>query len=329
MRRPNLVEFLIVLAIVGTLVGLLLPATQASREAARRTQYENDMRTMAIEGEYSKGMNGQQGGGEPGSGFAGERYAVALQVDDTGAVVDGGEDGARRIIYEAQLALVVDDLSHVEAAIVRLLEQHDGYVADSSVTGRQGEQLTGRWQVRVPVDRFQAFLAAAAKLGVAENRQQTAQDVSEEFVDLGARIANSKRLEARIVELLDSASGKITDVIEVEQQLARVRGEIEQMEGRLRYLTNRTDLTTVTITAREERDYVPPAAPTFATRVHDAWGNSLDALRSFGENVGLAIVAATPWVAILAVVVGPALWWNRRRARDSAARGGATGSDPR
>ena len=88
------------------------------------------------------------------------------------------------------------------------------------------------------------FLQAVSRLGVPESRHQTAQDVTEEFVDLEARISNKKRLEKRIVELLSSSSGKIKDVIEVERELARVRGEIEQSEGRLRYLTDRTEFTT-------------------------------------------------------------------------------------
>ena len=76
---------------------------------------------------------------------------------------------------------------------------------------------------RIPVDRFEAFLEGVARLGVPESRQQTAQDVTEEFVDLNARIANKKRLEERILKLLQDSEGKIKDIIEVEGELEAPR----------------------------------------------------------------------------------------------------------
>src|SRR6185369_14989490 len=101
----------------------------------------------------------------------------------------------RKIIYEANVVLVVTDMADTESQIAKLLKQVNGYVAESSVDRPQGEQLTGRWRVRVPVGQFDSFLDAVSKLGVAENRDQTAQDVTEEFVDLEAQIANKKKLE--------------------------------------------------------------------------------------------------------------------------------------
>jgi hypothetical protein len=223
-------------------------------------------------------------------------------------------EAARRIIYEAQISLIVKKMSETETDIARLLKQFNGYVADAFVDRRQGHELTGRWKVRVPAPQFDTFLEEVSKLGIAENRQQTAQDVTEEFVDLEAQITNKKRLEQRIVALLEDASGKIKDVIEVERELSRVRGEIEQMEGKLRYLTNRTDLTTVSITAREEENYVPPAAPTFGNRIAQAWSSSLGGLRTFGEKLVVATVSAVPWVVVFGLVLVPAAWYARRRA---------------
>jgi uncharacterized coiled-coil protein SlyX len=220
---------------------------------------------------------------------------------------------ARRIIYDADVSLVVKDMTETEAQIGKLLKKADGYIAEATIDRRQGEHLTGQWRVRVPVAQFDTFLDAVSNLGVAENRKQTAQDVTEEYVDLEAQITNKKRLEERIVALLKDSAGKIKDVIEVEHELARVRGEIEQMEGRLRYLTNRTDFTTVSISARVDENYVPPAAPSFLSRIAQAWTLSLDSLRIFGEQLAVAVVYAMPWFAILCVVVVPAFLYARRR----------------
>ena len=222
-------------------------------------------------------------------------------------------DVARRIIYEAEINLVVKDVSTVESQIAALLKEHQGYVAESAIDRTQGEELSGRWRVRIPVEHFDVFLNAVAKLGVAESRKQTAQDVTEEFVDLEAQISNKRKLEERIVELVQNQSGEIKDVIEVERELGRVRGEIEQMEGRLRYLTNRAELTTVSIVAREVDDYVPPQAPTFSNRIQRAWSTSLQALQDFGQQAIVAAVYAFPWIIVLGVVLVPGLWYVRKR----------------
>jgi hypothetical protein len=222
-------------------------------------------------------------------------------------------DVPRRIIYEAEISLVVKDVSATEAQITALLQQFSGYVAESTIDRTQGEQLSGRWRVRIPVEHFDTFLDSVSKLGVAESRHQTAQDVTEEFVDLEAQISNKKKLEERIVKLVEDSAGEIKDVIEVERELARVRGEIEQMEGRLRFLTNRTELTTVSIVAREVQDYVPPEAPTFVNRIRQAWGDSLEALRVFGERLVVAVVYAFPWIVALGALMIPTFWYVRKR----------------
>jgi hypothetical protein len=105
--------------------------------------------------------------------------------------------------------------------------------------------------------------------------------------------------------------------------LARVRGEIEQMEGRLRFLTNRTELTTVTIVAREVQDYVPPEAPTFVNRIRQSWVDSLHALRLFGEQLVVAVVYAAPWIVVLGAVLVPTFWYVGKRGTAVKSRTGA------
>ena len=298
--QTAVIQIVVVVVIIGALVALILPATQSDREAANRIGYEYDVPASASimpDEALAKSLPHDSG-----------KFPAKVTLAST----------ERRIVYEAQMTLVVDDLPKTEEELTSLVQEKGGYFADASVDRQQGERLSGRWQVRIPVAQFEAFLDAVSKLGVPEVRRQTAQDVTEEFVDLKARIANKKRLEDRIVELLDTNDGKIKDVIEVERELARVRSEIEQMEGRLRYLTDRTEMTTVTITAREERDYVPPKAPTFGSRISGAWSGSLLALRKFGENFVVAIVYLGPWLVIGGVLFVPPVWWIYKRSNGKA-----------
>jgi hypothetical protein len=181
-----------------------------------------------------------------------------------------------------------------------------------TIDRRVGLRLTGTWIARIPVDRYESFLEELSTLGVTENFNQTAQDVTEEFVDLEARIANKRQLEKRILQLLEESEGKVEEILEVERELARVRSEVEQMDGRLRYLTNRTDLTTITIRAVELKDYVPPKAPTFTSRIVRAWSGSIEALAQFGQNLIIAIVFMAPWAVLLMLLLAPVIWILRR-----------------
>lgn len=299
--RSLLVQFLVVLTILGMGIALLLPATQQAREAGRH---------------HARLVEGLSAAGEA-------EPATAQQFDKSltqarFAAFQPPQIASRRIIFDADIRLVVKKVADAENEINKYLKQVDGYIAEASVDRTQGEELTGHWKVRVPVNKFDSFLDEVAKLGVAENRRQTAQDVTEEYVDLEAQITNKKRLEERIVALLKDATGKIKDVLEVENQLSRVRGEIEQLEGRFRYLTNRTDFTTVSIIAREEENYVPPAAPTFTNRIARAWTGSTLALRTFGEQMAVSAVYIFPWLAVVVAIALPAFFYIRKRAARTA-----------
>ncbi len=238
-------------------------------------------------------------------------------ADEEAPAESGGETIAaadnRKIIYTASLSIVVDDFAKVEQSISGLVNSYGGFIASANVSLNQGNQPSGTWAVRIPVASFESFLDASGDLGVPERREQHGQDVTEEFVDLEARINSKNQLEERILELLADNKGEIKDVIEVERELSRVRTEIEQMEGRLRYLADRTQLTTVTLNVREEQDYIPPQAPGFGLRIATTWNGSTSAIVATAQNLLLALVACTPWLLLAGVVAVP-VWRMRRRS---------------
>jgi hypothetical protein len=223
----------------------------------------------------------------------------------------------RRIIQTADISLVVEDFAAFEQRLAGLVPQSGGYVAESKVDRTQGYQRTGRWIVRVPINKFDAFVDEVTAAGVPESRQTHAQDVTAEFIDLQARLANKREIERRIVRLLDDRSGDIKDVIAVEAELGRVREEIERIEGRLKYLTHQTELTTVTITAREQKTYVPPQAPAFVAQIGQTWSASIHELTRFAQGSMLLAVGLTPWLLALAIIAFPIVRHFRRRARRS------------
>lgn len=226
------------------------------------------------------------------------------------------EQVERKIIYEGRVSLVVEEFQAVETAIPDLVKEFEGYLKEANVNRNQGRWRSGRWVARIPSARFEEFLAEVAKLGIAETREQTAQDVTMEYLDLEARIKTKKELEQRILKLLEDREGKLSDVVEAEKELSRVRSEIESMEGQLRFLQNRTAYSTVTLDVREEQDYIPEAAPDFSGRIGKAWQESLRALKIAGQNFVIGVVAFVPWAIPLALVFGVMAFgvrWIRRR----------------
>ena len=236
--------------------------------------------------------------------------ADAAQIP--GDEVTKSATAGRKIIYNANVALVTEDLNKFENALTKLIEANKAYVADSDRTGSAGSSRHGSWKVRVPVELYAPFLKAASSLGELVSVKADSQDVSEEFFDLEAREAAKKVEEQRLLKHLTDSTGKLDEILAVERELTRVRSEIERMQGRLRALGNLTTLATVTITASEIKDYVPPQAPTFATRISRTFGESLDNLKSFGEAIALFVVAIAPWLPVLIVVALLVFWIGRK-----------------
>lgn len=240
-------------------------------------------------------------------------FAPAAE-DDAAMAGEPGEEGPpipdadaiqRKIIYSAQLDLVVEDFDPVRGAVEKLVGQFDAYIARSTVSGSPGSPRSGTWTIRVPVARYAEFLEAARQLGELRSEDSDSKDVTAEYYDVDARIRNKQREEERLIKLLDEATGKLSDILDVERELSRVRGEIEQLQGRLRVLNDLTSMTTVDLRVDEIKNYVPesPEGPTYLTRVRRAFQGSIAALVAAAQGVSIALVAAAPWLGILLAFV--------------------------
>jgi hypothetical protein len=275
--------------------------------AAKSDYYEPAMATA----EYAEDNAAEAGRAPAGAdGEAGEAIPADAAIE-------------RKIIYTAQVSLVVEDFEPVPDRVEQLVAQFDARIAGSNVSGRPGQPRRGTWTIRVPVDRYKEFLEAARDLGEIHNVNVDSQDVTAEYYDVDARIRNKQREEQRLLELLADATGKLHDILEVERELSRVRGEVEQMQGRLRVLTNQTSMSTVVLTVDEIKDYVPPPseAPTYYTRVRRAFQSSIKSLVVAAQNVSIAAVALAPWLGVLLVLL-IIIWllvrvirWRLRRRR--------------
>ena len=242
--------------------------------------------------------------------IAGPADDVAVDADTSAPPAAGQSDAksspsaqaaqwARQIIYTCQVDLVVENYAEFERSLPNVVAAHGGYISKREANRQYNDGQSGQWIIRVPSSSYHDFLSGIDSVGFAERRVEDAQDVTEEFVDVDARLRNKKQLEHRILTMLEDRTGKLTDVLQIENELARVREMIERMEGRLRYLRDRTALATVTIHCREEAKYTPASAPTFGSRLSGSLSTSIRTMLSLGENLVIAAVTLAPWIVVL------------------------------
>ena len=208
----------------------------------------------------------------------------------------------RRIIYNCTLGIVVEDYESFESKLPRLVKRHNGFIAKSNTDRRNKENQSATWIIRVPASNYSDVLGGVELLGLVDSRDEHAHDVTEEFVDIEARIKTKKQLESRILKMLEERPGKLTDVLSIERELSRVREEVERMEGRIRFLNDQTSYATITINCREDASDKPIVAPTFAIQIKNSWSNSINSLKIVVQQAIIALVALAPWLTILCVI---------------------------
>jgi hypothetical protein len=221
------------------------------------------------------------------------------------------------IIYNAALDVIVKDLDAATPEVEKLVAGHKGFVAKSEVKGDTGSRRTAIYTLRVPVAAFNPLKDGLLALGTPERNVVDTQDVTEEFIDVEARIKNLKEQEDKLNELLKEKrkEEKLEDVIKVSDRIYQVRGDIERAQGRRNYLQNRVQLSTITVTLREIKDYKPPSTPTFGTQISETFGKSWEALLDFGQALVLIAVALAPWAPLWLPAVIALAWATRRLIR--------------
>jgi hypothetical protein len=215
------------------------------------------------------------------------------------------------VIRTGQASIEVDSLEPAIALVRQLAQRLGGYVANSSLQAGHDQVRSATLEVKVPASRFDQALTGLQPVGKVEYVNSTAEDVGEEFVDIQARVSNARRLEQRLIELLATRTGKLADVLSVEQQLARVREEIERMEGRMRYLRSRSAVSTLAVTVHEETPVLAGDGSwgVLAESLEQAWRNFIGFLAASIQALGVLI----PVGVIVGVLVAIARRYLPRR----------------
>ena len=227
--------------------------------------------------------------------------ASAAEPISLGTPMPAADPAGAMIVRHGQASVEVQKVEGAVARIRQTASQFGGFVGNTSLVTGKEEQKTATLELRIPSAQFDAVVGALNQLGKVETVTVSAEDVSEEYVDLGARLANARRVEARLVEMLATRTGKLSDVLTVEQELARVRQEAERYEARIRWLEHRASLSSLAVSLHEKVPLIEsprghgPIAEAFA----EAWTRFVAFVAWFIASLGILI----PVGALIGVTV--------------------------
>jgi hypothetical protein len=205
------------------------------------------------------------------------------------------------IIRTGQAFIEVDKVDPAVFRIRQLATQVGGYIGNSSISGGHDQIRQATLELKIPAQKYDEAVGSLSAIGKVETVNSTAEDVGEEFVDVGARLTNARRLEERLISLLATRTGKLDEVLRVERELARVREDIERYEGRLRYLSARAALSTLSITIHEPAPILgsSPGENPLGAALRRAWKNFVALVAGFIASLGVlipvALIAAAAW----------------------------------
>ena len=232
----------------------------------------------------------------------------------------GGIDGApvdnRKIVRTGHIDLIVKTYDDTRDKIDEIVKAAGGFVDSTRVSRSEGQVSSAVIVVRVPATGFGDLLPKLRALGDIQQESTDAADITAEYVDTSARLASGRALEKRLIELAGTRTGTVAEVLEVERELARVRGEIEQLEGQMRVWNDQVSLSTLTISLATQRPEIAATAePGFNRRVAMAWHDSLAALGTAAQGLSIALIALLPWLPLLAPALFFSIRFLRRRIR--------------
>jgi hypothetical protein len=208
----------------------------------------------------------------------------------SGAPASASDIAGAMLIRHGEASLEVAHVDDALAQVRRSAAQFGGFVANTAIRNGKEERPSATLEIRVPSAQFDALLGALSSLGKVETVTANVQDVGEEYVDMGARATNAKRMEARLIEMLATRTGKLDEVLTVEQELRRVREEIERYEARLRYLEKHASVSSLDITLHEPLALIDRPRPgPIVVAIGLAWERTLGVIAWCIASLGVIV----------------------------------------
>jgi Domain of unknown function (DUF4349) len=215
----------------------------------------------------------------------------------------------KKIIHTADIRFKVEDLKKAESAIKARVKAMGGYISNEN-QNRESGNLENSWTVRIPAEKFDAFLGDVEKESIfVDSKNVSAEDVTAEYVDNELRIKSKQKVFERYLELLKQAKN-VQEIMAVEEQIRVIREEIEAKEGRQKYLNDQVDFSTITVTFYQETETSSAPEQPFYVKI---WKNFVEGWASlFNTIIGLFYLIPY-FLLIFVLFYFLRKWWRNRR----------------
>jgi hypothetical protein len=308
-----------------TLASFLLILTLAlfGCSASRETRVGNQTAPSAPSSDNAKLAKELPADGTTRAAGDGDNPAPPLSAADSSQTNAAAAE--RKIIKNATLMLEVPQAEAAQQRITAIAEAKGGFVVSTdaqrqTAEGQDPNLLTITVVARVPSNQFEATLTDIRGTGTRVTQEkQTGQDVTEDMIDLDARMRAQQALETQFLEIMKQAR-TVQDALQVQRELANVRGEIERIQGRLRFLQNQTALSTITVTLIGATPLL--GSPTgFGASLREAFSGGLWVAVAILSFLVRAAVAVAPTVLLIFLPIGLVVWcFHRLWRRNTDAR---------
>jgi anti-sigma factor RsiW len=189
----------------------------------------------------------------------GSEEAMNYAAEPSSAETPAPELASRKLIRNATVELEIVSFDDAVQKITAFAKEERGYVATTDSQKQANGKLRGQVVVKVLPENLDRFLQKIRGLGELKNQNLGTEDVTKAYFDTDARLKNARVMEQRLIDMLKTKTGKVSDLLQVEKELGRVREEIEKMQGELKYWDSQVQFATVTISL-VEKDMEEPAA---------------------------------------------------------------------
>ncbi len=267
--------------LIGVIIASVIIAGGLVVLQSERTAYEKEM-ALPVEmppGEEALYMRGSQDA-EAEEAYGGQAPAPV--------------PSEQQVIKTSYISLEVESFQEAADEIGAIARKYGGYVSDSSVQDIEGRKI-GYVTIRVPQKDFENAAKEIEAVGTLQEERVSLEDVTEQYIDLKARLENLKAQEERYLDILDMAT-TVEDVLKVETQLERIRGNIESLQGTLNYLENRISLSTVQVRLSE------PEKITHESGIGRAFDEAIDAFLSALRGIIIFLGYFVPIAVFLTLV---------------------------
>ena len=250
--------------------------------------------TMALESSADNGV----------STFSADDAAAAEGAHST-------DSASAKIIYTANLSLESKDYDAARAALDAALQAAGGYLESSSEYSGTDDSRSVSLTYRVPQENYDSFLAAIAEAGNVTYKNQQADDVTAQYLDVETRLENLKAQRTRLQQLQQQADN-LSDLLEIESSLTDVQSQIESWQSQMDWYSDQVEQCTVYVSLSEVSTYSPPSEG-FGSRIvsafADGWQNFVDGV----QQLAVTLAGAWPVVVIAAAVAAGVVVWKKKK----------------